>query len=77
MSAPFDVTNLRGRRASQRWNRTAVGDILERLTWSRPDQEAIVGWTGAFADPAFERVSYRRADETAKPRGERAARGGP
>jgi acyl-CoA synthetase (AMP-forming)/AMP-acid ligase II len=65
MNAAFDVTSLRGRRASQRWNRTAVGDILERLTWSRPDQEAIVGWTGAFADPAFERVTYRHADETA------------
>jgi acyl-CoA synthetase (AMP-forming)/AMP-acid ligase II len=65
MSTEFDVTNLRGRRASQRWNRTAVGDILERLTWSRPDQEAIVGWPGAFADPAYERVTYRQADETA------------
>jgi acyl-CoA synthetase (AMP-forming)/AMP-acid ligase II len=61
----FDVTSLRGRRADQRWNRTSVGDLLERLTWSRPDQEAIVGAPGAFFDPAFARVSYRRGDETA------------
>jgi len=25
----FDVTSLRNRRADQRWNRTALGDILE------------------------------------------------
>ena len=61
----FDVTSLRGRRADQRWNRTAVGDLLERLTWSRPDHEAIVGAPGAYFDPAFARVSYRHGDETA------------
>src|SRR3954452_11980917 len=61
----FDVTTLRGRRADRRWNRTAVGDLLERLTWSRPDQEAIVGWAGAYGDPAFARVTYRQADEAA------------
>jgi acyl-CoA synthetase (AMP-forming)/AMP-acid ligase II len=61
----FDVTTLRGRRADQRWNRTAVGDILERLTWSHPDKEAIVACPGAFADPAFERVTYRQADAIA------------
>jgi len=32
----FDVTSLHGRRAAQRWNRVAVGDILERLTWAHP-----------------------------------------
>src|SRR3954454_14798974 len=61
----FDGTSLRGRRADERWNRTSVGDLLERLTWSRPDQEAIVGAPGAFFDPAFERVTYRHGDETA------------
>jgi acyl-CoA synthetase (AMP-forming)/AMP-acid ligase II len=61
----FDVTSLHGRRAAQRWNRVAVGDILERLTWAHPDKEAIVAWTGAFADPEFERVTYREADQTA------------
>src|SRR3954454_4959075 len=61
----FDVTTLRGRRADRRWNRTAVGDLLERLTWSRPDQEAIVAWAGAYGDPSFARVTYRQADEAA------------
>ena len=61
----FDVTSLRGRRADQRFNRTAVGDLLERLTWSRPDQEAIVGAPGAYFDPDFARVTYRQGDETA------------
>src|SRR5919108_5244331 len=61
----FDVTSLNGRRAAQRWNRVAVGDILERVTWSNPDKEAIVGWAGTFADPRYERVTYREADQTA------------
>jgi acyl-CoA synthetase (AMP-forming)/AMP-acid ligase II len=61
----FDVTSLNGRRADQRWNRVAVGDMLERLTWATPDKEAIVAWAGAFAHPRFERVTFREADETA------------
>ena len=61
----FDVTTLHGRRASQRWNRVAVGDILERLTWATPDKEAIVAWDGACAEERFRRVTYREADETA------------
>jgi acyl-CoA synthetase (AMP-forming)/AMP-acid ligase II len=61
----FDVTSLNGRRAAQRWNRVAVGDMLERLTWATPDKEAIVAWAGAFADPRYERVTFREADETA------------
>src|SRR3954453_11339817 len=64
MSA-FDVTSLRDRRADQPWNRTSVGDLLERLTWSRPDQEAIVGAPGAYFDAAFARVTYRQGDEAA------------
>jgi acyl-CoA synthetase (AMP-forming)/AMP-acid ligase II len=59
----FDVTTLRGRRADQRWNRTAVGDLLERLTWSRADQDAIIGAPGAYDQ--LERVTYRRGDEIA------------
>ena len=61
----FDVTSLHGRRADDRWNRMAVGDLLERMTWSRPDQDAIVGWEGAFASPELRRVSYREADQLA------------
>jgi acyl-CoA synthetase (AMP-forming)/AMP-acid ligase II len=61
----FDVETLYGRRSVARWNRMAVGDILERLTWSCPDQDAIVGRPGAYADDRFARVSYRRADAAA------------
>jgi hypothetical protein len=35
-----DVTTLRGRRADRRWNRMAVGDIFERVTWSAPNKTA-------------------------------------
>jgi acyl-CoA synthetase (AMP-forming)/AMP-acid ligase II len=61
----FDVTTLHGRRADRRWNRMVVGDVLERLTWSDPDRDALVGREGAFGDPAFERMTYREADGAA------------
>ncbi|QBX55916.1 hypothetical protein EXE58_10885 [Nocardioides seonyuensis] len=31
----FDVVSLRNRRADNRWDRTSVGDVLERVTSSR------------------------------------------
>jgi len=61
----IDVTSLANRRATDRWNRVAVGDLLERLTWSYPDQDALVGWPGAFAYPEHARISYRRANALA------------
>ena len=61
----FDVTSLHHRRATHRWERTSVGDLLERMTWSFPDQEALVGREGAYADPAFRRLTYRQADQLA------------
>ncbi|MQA13200.1 MAG: AMP-binding protein [Pseudonocardiaceae bacterium] len=61
----IDVTSLYNRRANQRWDRVAVGDMLERLTWSRPDQEALVGWHGAYSDPAYQRLTYRSANDIA------------
>lgn len=61
----FDVTTLRGRRAVRRWERTAVGDILERLTWSYPDKVALAGWPGAYGDERFARVTFREADAAA------------
>jgi acyl-CoA synthetase (AMP-forming)/AMP-acid ligase II len=60
-----DVTTLRGRRADRRWNRMAVGDIFERVTWSAPNKTALVGCQGAYGDPAFERVTYAEADRAA------------
>lgn len=61
----LDVTTLRGRRADRRWERTSVGDVFERLTWSYPDQVAITAGPGATGDDRFARVTYREADETA------------
>jgi acyl-CoA synthetase (AMP-forming)/AMP-acid ligase II len=59
----LDVTSLNHRRAVNRWERVSVGDVLERLTWSYPDKEAIVGWAGAYAHPENARLTYRQADE--------------
>lgn len=61
----IDVTNLHHRRADNRWERVSVGDMLERVTWSYPEKEALVGFPGAFGDAAFERLTYRRADQLA------------
>lgn len=61
----IDVSTLRGRRAVNRWERTSVGDVFERLTWSYPDKTAIIGPDGAFADERFRAVTYRQADEIA------------
>jgi acyl-CoA synthetase (AMP-forming)/AMP-acid ligase II len=61
----LDVTTLRGRRAVHRWERTSVGDVFERLTWSHPDHVAIAAWPGACADDRFARVTYREADAAA------------
>jgi acyl-CoA synthetase (AMP-forming)/AMP-acid ligase II len=58
----IDVEKLYDRRADNRWDRTCIGDVLERVTWSRPDRVAITGWPGAFATPEFERLTYREAD---------------
>ncbi len=61
----IDVTSLRGRRAVNRWERTSVGDVFERLTWSYPDKVALTAWIGAYADERFRSVTYRQADEIA------------
>ncbi|WP_433781533.1 AMP-binding protein [Actinomycetospora sp. CA-101289] len=64
-NATFDVTTLRGRRAVARWERTSVGDVFERLTWSYPDKVALVGRPGAVADERFRSLTYRDADRVA------------
>jgi len=58
----IDVEKFFDRRADNRWDRTCVGDILERMTWSRPDRVALTGWDGAYATPEFERLTYRQAN---------------
>ena len=64
-AATIDVETLRGRRAVNRWERTSIGDVFERLTWSRPDQVAIAAADGACGDERFASVTYREADDTA------------
>jgi acyl-CoA synthetase (AMP-forming)/AMP-acid ligase II len=61
----IDVSTLRGRRAVNRWERTSVGDVFERLTWSYPDKTAITGRPGAFGEQRFASVTYRQADRIA------------
>ena len=61
----IDVTSLTNRRASDRWDRVAVGDMWERITWSYPDKEALVAREGACAYPENHRLTYREADELA------------
>ncbi len=61
----LDVTSLNHRRAVQRWERVSVGDILQRLRWSVPGKEAIIGWEGAYASPEHARLSYAQADDLA------------
>lgn len=65
VSMSLDVTSLNHRRAVHRWERVSIGDILERLTWSYPDKEAVVGWDGAYASPEHSRLTYRQADRLA------------
>jgi hypothetical protein len=48
---PIDVTSRYDRRADNRWDRVCVGDILERVTWSRPGRVALTGWAGRSANP--------------------------
>jgi acyl-CoA synthetase (AMP-forming)/AMP-acid ligase II len=61
----IDVTSLYGRRADNRWDRCSVGDVFERVALVSPDREAMVGRPGAFATPAFERLTYAQADDVA------------
>src|SRR6201995_1681572 len=63
--AELDVTSLHHRRATHRWERTSVGDLFERMTWSFPDHEALVGRPGAYGHETFHRVTYAQADRLA------------
>ncbi|RLV50920.1 AMP-dependent synthetase [Nocardioides mangrovicus] len=61
----FDVASLFDRRADRRWERVCGADLVERNTWSAPDKEALVGWSGAYGEDRFERLTYRQLDELA------------
>lgn len=60
--AGFDVTTLRGRRATRRWERTSIGDVFERLTWSYPNEVALTGDSG---EPQFRSLTNCEADQLA------------
>ncbi|MGG3469716.1 AMP-binding protein [Neobacillus pocheonensis] len=61
----LDVTSLYNRRRVNRWERVSVGDMLERLRYSFPDKEALVGWEGAYSHPDNARLTYLQADNKA------------
>src|SRR6516225_8596606 len=61
----LDVTSLHHRRAVHRWERMSVGDLIERVTWSRPDKVAVVGRPGAYADEQMQALTYRLANQVA------------
>lgn len=61
----IDVTSLYNRKRVNRWERVSVGDALERITYSFPDKEAIVGWEGAYAHKSNARLTYKQANEKA------------
>ena len=59
---PIDVESFRSRRNDDRWNRTSVGDIIERVTWSEPDKVALITTADCVVNPAHQRVTYRQAN---------------
>ncbi|WP_166969065.1 AMP-binding protein [Brevibacterium atlanticum] len=61
----LDVTSLYNRRADQRWNRVCTADLIERVTWSTPEHDAIIGLDGATSSDRYARLTYREADELA------------
>lgn len=61
----FDVSSLYNRRADDRWNRICTADLVERVTWSAPDREAIIGLDGASSSSRYSRLTYREVDKLA------------
>lgn len=59
---PIDVESFRNRRNDDRWNRTSVGDIIERVTWSEPNKVALITTADCVVDPRYQRVTYRQAN---------------
>lgn len=61
----LDVNKLYNRRNDSRFNRMAVGDMTERLRLSRPDQPALIAWTGAYAYEENQVLTYQTLDSRA------------
>ena len=60
----IDVESLYDRRADNRWDRVAVGDILERMSCSEPDKIAFIAAPCAVVDERYARVTYSDANRT-------------
>lgn len=58
----IDVERVYVRRANVRWEREHIGDIFERVRWSRPDAIAEFAAPCALRDPQYAAVSWRKAD---------------
>ncbi len=58
----IDVENFRQRRNDERWNRMAVGDIIERMTYNEPDKIALITTPDATVNPDYGRVTYAEAN---------------
>ena len=65
MTTSINVTDLRGRRATARWNRVSMGDLFERIRSADPERIVISAWDGAFESPARRHVSAADADDAA------------
>lgn len=65
MTRVFDTESLYDRRADRRWDRVCVGDLTERMTWSRPEEAAFIGWEGAYSHPRLASLTWRQADRLA------------
>ena len=61
----MNVTDLRGRRATDRWNRVSMGDIFERIRSADPNRIVISAWEGAFESPERRHVTASQADDAA------------
>lgn len=61
----LDVTTLRGRSARNRWNRSCIGDIFERIACYDPDRVVIHAWPGAYENQFNSELTAGRADALA------------
>lgn len=64
-SDQIDVTTLRGRRTVARSGRLSMGDVFERLRWSRPDAVVLTAFAGACEHAGHQRLTAQQADDLA------------
>lgn len=61
----MDVGTLRGRRATDRWNRVSMGDLFERVRSADPERIVMTAWDGAYESEQRRRVTAAQADDAA------------